>query len=146
MILNREVLGKGFKFPFRIGGDSLSHDGPEQSKYEEHVLDRVKLNLLSRYKSRRYQRHLGNRIHELPFEDLVRSPGLARELVEDAFEQEPMVQIESINAQADRNRSILFVYVDVYFIATSQKANLVFPFYKGNQDRPSIKEVQVEYE
>jgi len=141
--LNRETLGRGFKFPFRIGGDSLSHDGPEQSRYEQHVIEGIQQIMLVQKRSRRYDRNFGSRLFELPFEELTRSPGLAVQFVRDAMDQEPRVDTLNVWTRVNEDKSELHVNLDVQFLDTSKTANLVFPFYRNDQGRPSLTEVRV---
>lgn len=143
MVQNREILGKGFKFPFRIGGDSLSHDGPEQSKFEQHVLEGIQQLVLVTRKSLRYKREFGGRLFELSFEILTRSPGLAVQFIEDVMEQERRVELLGTYPFIAPDKSLVEVRTDIQFINTPTKANLVFPFYRDPKGRPSLTEVRI---
>ena len=143
MVQQREILGRGFKFPFRIGGDSLSHDGPEQSKYEQHVLEGIQQIVLVRRKSLRYKRGFGSRLFELSFEMLTRSPGLAVRFIEDAMEQERRVELLGTYPFIVPDKSLVEVRTDIKFINAPTKANLVFPFYQDARGRPSLTEVRI---
>lgn len=143
MALNREILGRGWKFPFRIGGNSLSHDGPEQSKFEQHVIECIQHLITTNVRSRRYNRAFGSRLFELPFEELVKAPGLAIRFLKDAIGQEPRVEMSSVQTRVDEVKSALFIEMTIRFLNTTTSANLVFPFYRGETGRPALAEVRV---
>lgn len=143
MPVQREILGRGWKFPFRIGGDSLSHDGPEQSKFEQHVVECIRHRILTKKGERRFSRGFGTRLFELPFEIITHSPGLARRFIRDGLEDEPRIVTlgTSVRVLPDKNR--IDIAADIQFIETSTKANLVFPFYNTDEGRPTLTEVQI---
>lgn len=143
MVQQRELLGRGFKFPFKIGGDSLSHDGPEQSKFIPHVIEGVRHRVLSKRGARRYNRAFGTRLFELSFAILTKSPGLAKRFVQDGLEAESRILLNDVGVRVDRSHNRIYVWADVQFISTLTKANLVFPFYRTEQNRVSISEVLV---
>jgi len=146
MAYNREILGKGLKFPFRFGGDSFSHDGPEQSKYERHIIEGLQQLVLVQRKSRRFNRAFGSRLFELSFEVLTKSPGLAARFIEDVIIQEPRATLKSINTAINANRSQVEVRVDIDFTNSPRSGSLVFPFYSGSNGRPTLAEVRVNLE
>lgn len=143
MVQQRELLGRGWKFPFKIGGDSLSHDGPEQSKFIPHVVEGVRHRVLSKRGARRYNRAFGTRLFELTFAILTRSPGLAKRFIADGLEAEPRLILNDIGVRVDDRANRIYVWADVQFISTLTKANLVFPFYRTEQNRVSVSDVQV---
>jgi hypothetical protein len=146
MVQQRELLGRGWKFPFKIGGDSLSHDGPEQSKYEQHVIESIQHRILSRKWGRRFNRAFGTRFWELTFEKLTLAPGLAKQFIEDGIEQERRVILNRSNVKVNKNKSEMRVYIDISFVQLPSRANLVFPFYRNDQGRPSLTDVEVTIE
>jgi len=143
MALNREILGRGWKFPFRIGGNSISHDGPEASKFEMHVIECLQHLVMTSLKSRRYNRGFGSRLFELSFEQLTKAPGLAVRFLTDSIEQEPRLILSSVQTRVAEDKSMLYVEMTIDFVNTMTKANLVFPFYKGDTGRPTLAEVRV---
>ena len=144
VIQNREILGKGLKFPFRIGGDSLSHDGPELSKYETHVAECLWQRIMVPLKQKRGNRNFGSRLFELPFEELSRAPGLAKNFIQETLANEPRIKLLSSGVQIES--SVLKIWVNIIFITTGNKANLVFPFYKETASDINKYQIQVELE
>lgn len=143
MVIQREILGRGWKFPFRIGGDSLSHDGPEQSKFEDHVIECIRHRILTKKGERRFSRNFGTRFFELPFEMITQSPGLARMFIRDGLEEEPRIVTLGTSVRVPPDKNAIYVTANVQFIETSTKANLVFPFYDTDENRPTLTEIQV---
>jgi hypothetical protein len=142
LVQNREILGKGLKFPFRIGGDSLSHDGPEISKYERHVVEGLWQSIMVPLKQKRGNRNFGSRLFELPFDELSKAPGLAKTFIQDTLEKEPRIKLLGSGVYTEKNT--LKIWANIVFISTGNKANLVFPFYKEAVTDINKYQIQVE--
>jgi phage baseplate assembly protein W len=126
--LNREFLGRGWKFPLQVN----SAGGIALARYEQRVEESIYL-ILSTAKGERLMRpDFGCGIHDLVFaanNDTTLT--MVRVEVRDALVQfEPRIEVLDVNVDAPADDpNLLLIRVDYRIRANQVTANLVYPFY-----------------
>jgi phage baseplate assembly protein W len=124
----KEFLGRGWKFPIRIG----KRGGITPSEYEDKVRESI-LIILNTAKGERVMRpDFGCDIHEFVF-SVINTSNLT--LIESAVKEalvlwEPRIEVKSVKTSRDRiNEGIIDIGIDYRIRTTNTEFNLVFPFF-----------------
>ena len=68
---------------------------------------------------------------------------MARRFVRDGLEEEPRIITLGTSVMVSDDKNEVRVSANIQFIETSTKANLVFPFYNTDENRPTLTEIQI---
>lgn len=130
---DRDFLGSGWAFPFRIGPSG----GIALSKHDKDIDEAIRI-ILSTAKGERHMRpQFGCGIHELVFApNNATTAGLVEMYVREAIGWwEPRVEVLRVvvdNDNDERNQILINVFYTIR--ATNDQRNLVYPFYLINPE------------
>ncbi|MCP4368482.1 MAG: GPW/gp25 family protein [Deltaproteobacteria bacterium] len=124
----QEFLGKGLKFPIKIGSD----DGLAKAEGEEKIRDSV-INILSTSIGERVMRpNFGSKIHNHIFDTInsATKSSIAFNIQEALIEWEPRIEVENVQTSDDRaHEGVLLISIDYKVRSTNNRFNLVYPFF-----------------
>jgi phage baseplate assembly protein W len=127
--MEKDFLGIGLRFPFRIEEGKLAW-----SKYEDSIRESVMLILSTALGERVMRPDFGCKLHELVFSpNDTSTASLAIFHVEEALKKwEPRIELIKVDANADEKEGDrLNISIEYRVISTNTRYNLVFPFYLG---------------
>jgi phage baseplate assembly protein W len=130
---DRDFLGSGWAFPFRIGPSG----GIALSRHDKDIDEAIRI-ILSTAKGERHMRpQFGCGIHELVFApNNATTAGLVEMYVREAIGWwEPRVEVLRVvvdNDNDERNQILINVFYTIR--ATNDQRNLVYPFYLINPE------------
>ena len=125
--MEKDFLGIGLRFPFRIEEGKLAW-----SKYEDSIRESVMLILSTAIGERVMRPDFGCKLHELVFSpNDTSTASLAIFHVEEALKKwEPRIELIKVDANADKKEGDrLNISIEYRVISTNTRYNLVFPFY-----------------
>jgi phage baseplate assembly protein W len=127
--MEKDFLGIGLRFPFRIEEGKLAW-----SKYEDSIRESVMLILSTALGERVMRPDFGCKLHELVFSpNDTSTASLAIFHVEEALKKwEPRIELIKVDANADKKEGDrLNISIEYRVISTNTRYNLVYPFYLG---------------
>ncbi len=127
--MEKDFLGIGLRFPFRIDEGKLAW-----SKYEDSIRESVMLILSTAPGERVMRPDFGCKLHELVFyPNDMSTASLAIFHVEEALKKwESRIELITVDANADKNEGDrLNISIEYRVISTNTRYNLVYPFYLG---------------
>ena len=121
MSLAKEILGRGWSFPF---GFNHAKGGVSLSQYEENIRQSITVILSTRPGERQMLPEFGCRLHELLFapNNRVTSALVAHHVTEALERWEPRISVEGVSASPETTGSIK-VSVDYRVAATKSPQN-----------------------
>lgn len=128
MILTRDFLGTGFKFPLQVN----AHGAIATVQHEERVAESIALILGTAQGERVMLPNFGCGIHRLVFEpNNDRTQGRIAQLVRRALvDSEPRIDVLDVNVQSSLDEpNLLLIRVDYRIRSTNAFHNLVYPFF-----------------
>lgn len=124
----KEFLGKGWKYPVRVGSDGRI----AMSQYEEDIKEAIRI-ILGTSKGERVMRpDFGCGIHELVFAPInTATMSLVENTVREALTTwEPRIELLKVEVSPEAaEEGKLLVSIDYRVRATNVRFNLVYPFY-----------------
>ncbi len=132
----KEIIGRGWTFPPKIGPQGSLSLTSERNELEQAILI-----ILSTSPGQRVMRPtFGCRLHELVFApNNSQTAAQARRYVEEALGMwEPRIRVERVEVHPDaEDAARLVIEVDYTIKSTHDRRSLVFPFYLIPESEPS---------
>jgi phage baseplate assembly protein W len=128
MIVTRDFLGTGFKFPLQVN----AHGAIATVQHEERVAESIALILGTAQAERVMLPNFGCGIHRLVFEpNNDRTQGRVAQLVRRALvDSEPRIDVLDVRVQSSLDEpNLLLIRVDYRIRSTNAFHNLVYPFF-----------------
>jgi phage baseplate assembly protein W len=126
--VNEEFIGRGWAFPLRVDATgSIALVAREQE-----IEESIRLILGTSPGERPMRPEFGCRIHEYLFSsaDSETAGAIAREVRSALQRWEPRIDVADVNVTFDaREATLLYINVGYSIKATTDRRNLVFPFY-----------------
>jgi phage baseplate assembly protein W len=132
-MMEKDFLGKGFKFPVQVDGSG----GVALNSYEENIESSLKIIIGTRPGERVMRPDFGCRIHELLFQPnndatATQAAFYVREAI---HKWEPRVENVRVSAYPDPQRdNVLVINVSYKVIRTNNQRNMVYPFYLRREE------------
>jgi phage baseplate assembly protein W len=126
--MSKEFLGRGWKFPVEVDATGRI----VLSEYEDDVRESIHIILMTTKGERAMRPDFGADLHEFVFASMsATAMGALQSAVKDALVKwEPRVQVLGVKVDSDQSEiGRLLIEVDYRVRATSNRFNLVFPFY-----------------
>lgn len=113
----REVLGRGWSFPFRF---DAAHGGVGLSEFEENIRQNITIILGTKPGERQMLPHFGCRIHELLFapDTSATSAMIAHHVSEALRRWEKRIEVLKVNSESGRDGAVKVV-VEYRILATN---------------------------
>lgn len=133
--MNRNILGKGWKFPIQMD----VHGNIATSSYEKSIEESIRIILSTTPGERVMHPDFGCRINEnVFFPNASRTVALAIRYVEDAIiKWEPRVILKSVTGEADPENPVkINIKINYEIRSVNTFFNMVYPFYleRGESD------------
>lgn len=127
--MSKNILGRGFQFPFKLGGN----DQLALSEQEEKVKESIRI-ILGTMKGERVMRpDFGCDIHKFTFSviDSTTLTQIKSAVRESLVLWEPRIQVESIHTDTENlsGNGRIDIHVQYKIRYTNTPANIVYPFY-----------------